>query len=137
MDFELGGRKFQISKINALDQFHIARRMGPILADIVPIIQQLNKKKLDTLSEDEKLDSFGKLASPFMVGLAKLSDEDAEIVLFGLLSCAEIQGASGAWMKITNKKLLLAQDLELPHLINIAGHSFMHNISGFFGGVPR
>jgi hypothetical protein len=138
VDFQIGGRNFKISKIDAFKQFHVVRRIGPILADLLPGMKELQGvKNFESLGEGEKLDAFAKLAAPFMNGLAKLSDEDAERVLYGLLTAVEIQGAGGGWMKISNEKILLVQDLELPILMNLAGRALMHNLSGFFGALPR
>lgn len=138
MDFQIGGRNFKLCKIDAFKQFHIVRRVGPILADLLPGMQELQKiKNFDSMDESQKLESFAKLAGPFMAGLAKLSDEDSERVLFGLLASVEIQGPTGGWMKVATDKILLVQDLELPHLINVAGRAFMHNLSGFFAALPQ
>lgn len=138
VDFELGGRRFKLSKIDAFKQFHIVRRVGPILADLLPGMQELQKEKnFESLNETQKLSAFAKLAGPFMAGLAKLSDEDSERVLYGLLASVEIQGPTGGWMKIASDRILLAQDLELPQLMNIAGRAFMHNLQGFFAALPQ
>ena len=35
-DFEIGGRQFKLNKIDAIKQFHVARRVSPILGDLMP-----------------------------------------------------------------------------------------------------
>jgi hypothetical protein len=136
-DFEIGGRKFKLNKIDAFKQFHIVRRIGPILADLIPAmknVQQISGKA--ELSESEKLDQFAALAAPFMTGLSKLSDADSELVLFGLLSSVEVN-ANGAWAKVATSSMLMMQDMELPILLQVAGRAFMFNLSGFFAALPR
>lgn len=137
-DFEIGSRKFKLSKIDAFKQFHIVRRIGPILSDLLPAMRDAGKfKNMDLLSEDEKLEQIAKFAAPFMTGLSKLTDADADLVLFGLLSSVEMQQAQGNWAKIASNSMLMMQDLELPILLQIAGRAFMFNLSGFFGALPH
>lgn len=137
-DFEFGGKKFKLSKINAFKQFHIVRRIGPILSDLVPVLSGANAlKNPDKLSEEEKLTAIAKFATPIMQGLSKLSDADAETVLFGLLEAVEMQQAAGNWAKVASGSMLMIQDLELPVMLQLAGRAFMHNLSGFFSALPQ
>ncbi len=136
-DFQIGARNFKLNKIDAFKQFHIVRRLGPILGDIIPVAQQMSKSKKENLSEDETFESLAKLAGPIMSGLAKLSDEDSNLVLLGLCSAVEMQQAQGNWARVATQAGLMFQDLELPVLLQIAGKSFMYNLSGFFAVAPQ
>lgn len=135
-DFEFGGRKFKIGKLNAFKQFHIVRRIAPILADLLPGIGELQKiaKKGDK-TEEESFQESAVILTPLLTGFSRLSDTDAEFVLYGLLSCVEVQIA-GSWAKVSTESMLMVQDMELPALIQIAGRSFMANLSGFFAALP-
>ena len=137
-DFEIGSKKFKLCKIDAFKQFHIVRRIGPLLADLLPAMKDAQKlKSLDSLSESDKLDQLAKFAAPIMLGLSKLSDQDADLVLFGLLSSVEVQQPGGNWAKVSTQTMLMMQDLELPILLQIAGRAFMFNLAGFFAGLPH
>ena len=121
-----------------MKQFHIVRRMGPILVDLLPEIQKLaNLKNFDKLPESQKFDKVAKLAVPFMHGLSKLTDEDADYVFQGLLASAEIQQAAGNWARVYLNGTLMFSDLDLPILIQVAGRAFMFNLSGFFAALPQ
>lgn len=135
-EFDIGGRPFKLCKIDVFKQFHIARRIAPLLADIVPVLGDLKKLKgFDDLPNNDKLDNLAKLAKPLMDGLAKLSDEDSNRVLFGLLSAVEVNHM-GSWTKVSTDSMLMVQDMELPVLLQVAGRAFMYNLSGFFAAVP-
>lgn len=138
-DFEIGGKKFKMSKVDAFKQFHITRRMGPLLADFIPIMGEIAKvhKAEKDMSETDKLEEFGKLAAPLMTGLSKLTDVDADYVLFGLLGSVEVQQATGNWARVASSNMLMIQDMELPVLLQIAGRAFMYNLSGFFAALPQ
>jgi len=139
-DFEAGGRKFKLNKIDAFKQFHIVRRISPLLAKLVPVMSSITKAKVGDLSEEQKLDEFGKLAVPIMMGLSELSDADADYVLFRLLGSVEVQqefSGSTVWAKVATDSAIMMQDIELPILLQVAGKALMYNLSGFFGSLPR
>lgn len=138
-DFEIGTRKFKLNKMDAFKQFHIVRRIAPILADMLPAVSDAQKlmKQKEGESESEKLEGLSKIIGPIMNGLSKLSDEDSNRVLFGLLSSVEIQQSTGNWAKVATDSMLMMQDLELPILLQIAGKAFMYNLSDFFAGLPK
>lgn len=138
-DFDIGGRKFKLGKIDAFKQFHIVRRVGPILADMLPALKDIAKaaKGGPDESEEMKLDQISKFVGPIMEGLSRLSDADADKVLFGLLSAVEVQHGGGSWAKVSNGTMLMMQDLELPVLLQLAGRAFMFNLSGFFAALPK
>ncbi len=136
-EFSIGGRDFKLCKIDAFKQFHIVRRIGPLLSDLLPAMKDAEKlKNLDALSESEKLDQIAKFAGPIMNGLSKLPDADADLVLFGLLASVEVKQAAGNWTKIASNSMLMIQDMELPVLLQLAGRAFLFNLSGFFGVLP-
>lgn len=137
-DFEIGARKFKLNKIDAFKQFHIVRRLGPILGDIIPVAQKLVGSKIDDLSEDQKLEQIAKLAAPLMTGFSKLSDEDANKVLLGLCSAVEMQQMpAGNWARVATDSMVMFQDLDLAVLLQVAGRAFVYNLSGFFASAPQ
>lgn len=135
-DFEINGRKFKLNKIDAFKQFHIVRRMAPLLGDLLPAMKDA-KAVSESASESEKLDQLAKIAAPFMSGISKLTDQDADKVLYGLLSSVEIMQSAGNWARVSTDSMLMMQDLELPVLLQIAGRALMFNLSGFFAALPQ
>lgn len=135
--FKIGDRNFKVSKINAMKQYHIVRRIAPILSEMIPAMKQIAKQNTEGLSEDEKLEQAAQIAMPIMNGISKLSDKDSEFVLYSLLAAVEIQQAEGNWARIVNGDMLMFDNLELPVLLQAAGRSFMFNMTGFFGVLQR
>lgn len=139
-EFELGSRKFKIGKLNTFKQFHIVRRISPILADLLPAIkevQKFQKKKEEQKTEVEKFDELATILGPVLTGFSKLNDEDSEFVLLGLLSCVEVQGPGNIWAKVSTGTQLMFDDLDLPALLQIGGRVFVANLSGFFAALPQ
>lgn len=137
-EFEAGGKKFKVGKLDAFKQFHIVRRIGPLIAELVPSMTAISKAKVDSLSEEQKLAEFSKLAAPLMQGLSKLSDDDSNYVLFKLLSAVEVyQPEFSRWSKVASDNSLMMQDIELPVLLQMAGQALRFNLSGFLTALSR
>lgn len=134
-EFEYGGRRFKLSKVNPFKQFHIVRRVSPILSDLLVIAPQIEKLSKKDSTEDDKTKMLSEVAGPIMKGLSKLTDADADYVLYGLLNAVEVEH-SGVFSKVAQGENLMMQDLELPTLINIAGKAFMFNLQNFFAVLP-
>lgn len=134
--FEIGTQEFKLNKINAFKQFHIVKRISPILADMIPAMKDMQKVGQGKQSESDKLDEFAKILTPIMNGIAKLSDADSDKVLYGLLSSVEVKQGVG-WAKVSTDEMLMMQDMELPLLLQLAGRAFAFNLQGFFAAVPK
>jgi hypothetical protein len=136
---KLLGREFKLGKIDPFKQFHIVRRLGPILGDLIPVAQKLQGTlKESGQNEEQKLQAVAELAKPVMNGLSKLSDADANTVLLGLLSSVEVkQMPAGNWAKVARDEMLMIQDIDLSTMLQAAGRAFAFNLSSFFAIAPQ
>lgn len=134
--FEIGGRHFSLSKLDAFKQFHIVRRVGPILTELLPNLDAL-KVAGEAKNDSDRMKQLANFASPILDGLSKLSDADSEYVLHGLLSCVEVQQAAGNWAKVFANGFMMINDIELPILLQLAARAFAYNLSGFFAALPQ
>lgn len=135
--FQIGDREFKVSKINAMKQYHIVRRVAPILSELLPIMKDLAKSAGKEMTQDEQLDQAAKFVGPVMNGLSRLSDKDSEFVLYNLLSAVEIKQAEGNWARIVVNDSLMFDNLSLPVMLQAAGRAFMFNMTGFFAEHQR
>lgn len=134
-DFSAGGREFKLNKIDPFKQFHVIRRLGPLLGDIIPAAKKIANLTGETsaLGEEEKFDQIAVFAKPLMDGFAELSDEDANKVLLTLLEAVEIkQPESNSWARVARDGNMMIQTLELPVLLQCAGRAFGYNLKSFF-----
>jgi hypothetical protein len=133
-EVEIGGLKFKLGKLNAYQQFHVVRRVGPLLSDLFPALSKVKDlKDLDKMSDEEKFKAFSDLLSPVAQGFSKLSDVDADYCLNTLLSSVEVNQAQfGTWARVATKDQIMIQDIELPVLLQVAGRALMFNLKGFF-----
>lgn len=128
--FSINGVSFKLNKLSAFKQFHIVRRLAPILGEMLPVLQ-----KLQGLNKAESQSDQLALLEPIMKGLGGLSDADSDKVLLGLLSCVEMQQSTGNWAFLVRNDQLMFGDLDLPVMLQAAGRAFAYNMAGFFSGL--
>ena len=137
--FEVNGVKFQMMKLDAMKQFHIARRIGPILSELLPSLKEIaaTSKGMPEAVGGDQMDAIAKVIGPIMMGLSRLSEEDSERLLKDLLARVQMWDTRfNTWVNLIAANQIALQDIELPTLIQIAGQSFAFNLSGFFNARP-
>jgi hypothetical protein len=110
---------YSLSKLPAIKQFHVARRIAPLLTELAPLLKKGTTDPLDALI-------------PAVNALQKLSDDDSEYVLYSLLNCASIKQPAGGFAPVCVDKVLMFKDLPLDEMLELAGRAFLHNLGNFF-----
>lgn len=123
MELELDGHTYRIGKLDARAQFHIVRRLAPVLGELAPALQG-GKGGLDAL--------------PLIAtAVAKLSDADADYCIFGLLKVVHRKQPNGlGWGPVATENLLMYDDIGMTQMLKLAWESLMFNMSGFFAALP-
>lgn len=123
MEFELEGHTYRANKIDARSQFHIVRRLAPVIGELAPAMQK-GKGGLDALP-------------PLANAIAKLSDNDADYCLFGLLKAISRKQPQGTgWAPVSTGELLMYDDITMPTMLQLAWKALSHNMQGFFAALP-
>ncbi len=113
---DLGGSVYTVVKLSAMQQFHVTRRLGPLLA------AAKGSGTLQGLTD----------------GLAKLPDAEAEYILFGLLAGIRKKEAGGlGFAPLVVDGRLMYQNISLPDMLQLAYKSFMVNLQGFSAALPQ
>ena len=123
------------TKLNARQQFHIARRLAPLIGQMMslgPVLQAAFSDGNDTVSAE----SIEALLMPFAGALSRMSDEECDYVLDRALAVVQRREGNGAqpvWVDIWNARAntLQFQDIELPAMLRIAAEVLQENLSGF------
>ena len=115
MDFQVKGINYKAGKMPAMKQFHIVRRCAPLLAGIT--------------DKDKALESI-------FNGIGNLKDEDADYILFGLLSCVQRDRSPNGWANVSTGTSLMFDDIDLGAMLQIAAKAFQENYAGFLDAVP-
>jgi hypothetical protein len=122
MEIEFDGKTYRIGKIDARAQFHIIRRLAPILGDLVPAV---------------KTNGGGDALQAITGALAKLSDADADYCIFGLLKAVSRKQPNDiGWGAVTTGESLMYDDMTMPMMLQLSWQVLKFNMSGFFAGLP-
>lgn len=122
MEFELEGKVYKTGKLDARTQFHIVRRLAPVIGEIAPFAQG----------------KVGVEALPILANaISKLTDADADYVIFGLLKVVVRKQDQGlGWGPVSTDDQLMYDDITMPLMLKLAWKAFGFNMSGFFSALP-
>lgn len=114
MDFDINGNAYRSEKLDAKRQFHLARRLAPILSKI-PGVQE---NKLFEVIADE---------------IAMMSDENCDYVIDNCLSVVKRQQGD-AWVPVFNARANRMQfhDIDMGAMLQIARYVLEENLQSFF-----
>lgn len=114
----IGERTYTVGKMNAEDQFHVLRRVMPL---VKPILESLklgigfNPLMLVQISED----------------LASLSDEQLNYVLHKCMDVITVQAGGSAPIKLRVNGRYMFADIDLPIMMQLTWAVLMENFRPF------
>ena len=133
MDFTIGDKQFRAGKLDAFAQFHVSRRIAPIIPTLIPLFVKIAQD--GNLAKD--MLGVSQLLGPFADGLANMSDETSEYVLSTCLSVVRRQATGGNWAPVWNKqaKSCMFDDMDLGDLIQVTIEVIKDSLGPFIQGL--
>lgn len=123
-EIKVGDHLYRIGRLDARKQFHVARRLAPVLAG---------------LSGSAGKTSGGLVAQlmPIADALSKMADEDVDYVLDTCLAVCQRaqQGGQYAAVTVANGGLMF-QDIDMAQMIKLTVAVIQGNMAGFFDAAP-
>ncbi|HFX6333865.1 TPA: phage tail assembly chaperone [Acinetobacter nosocomialis] len=157
---EINGIEYTIGRLNAVDQFHVSRKIAPIVPKLMPIIAEVAKghltkviaaieaneekvKKAKESGEVEEnfqdpeanpdLDDLTPLAdafSPLMEVLASMPEEDVNFIIYKCLSVVKRGGAV-----VCRNNTIMFDDLDMTQLLPLVIATIRINLGNFILGL--
>lgn len=136
---EIGEYKYQIGKLNALDQLHVSRRIAPIIPTIAPLLVQLVDAGLTDLDEGEPLDiemlkTLAPSFQPFAEALAEMTDEHTEYVLSKCMSVVRRKTNDG-FAAVWRGKSPAFDDMEMSEILPLVIAVLRSSLGNFMAGL--
>lgn len=138
VEFEVGGQTYRTTKMNTFVQFHLARRVAPLM---IPIAARLGEggdlRQALAGSDGEPMMQF---AVPIIEAIGTMSDTDAENIIFPCL--AVVQRRTGpAWSGVLaggglGAQAMMFDDISLPDMLQLVWKVLEVNLQAFFHAVP-
>lgn len=125
---EMNGKTYKIGKMNALAQFHVARRLLPALATAGIGLAQLK--------EMSSLDDLMALAVPISDVVSKMTDADANYIIFTCLQVVSREevlepGKPGRYAPVVSGNQLMYADIDMMQMLRLAAEVVKENLGGF------
>lgn len=125
-ELTLGQDRYQIGRLPALSQFHVTRRVAPILANMgVSVIDSL--RTTGELSDEDMVSVMGTAAEV----VAKMTDADVDYVIFTCLAVVR-KKQEDVWAAVVSGKQFMFQDMDMQLMMRLTVAVLKENLSGFF-----
>lgn len=130
-EIELAGHRYSLGRMSAMQQFHVSRRIAPIIPALIPVYLRMQASG-KPLTED--LDGLAAALQPLADGLAALKDEDAEYVIGTCMSVVQRQQSTG-WARAWNGKDPMFDDMDLSVTLPLVVQVISANLGSFIQGL--
>lgn len=129
-EFVVGGQTYRWSRLDARKQFHVARRLAPILAGIAGAVGAA----ADAGAAAGHMDLSGVDLNGVADAFASMPDDRADYVLDALLGAVQRQAdGAAAWSNIrTPGGAMMFADIDFSQMLQIAWKVLEGNLGGFF-----
>lgn len=133
-EIDSGGQRYKIEKMNPIQQFHVARRVGPVFA-ICGITAA-------HLSGEERIEVAGfiPILGPMTQVLSQMPDEDANYVIGECLARIE-RRVGDRWAPLTASRqaptaapVMMFEDTDLKTILQLTWESLKENLGSFMQG---
>lgn len=131
-EITVNDQQYRIGKLTAMQQFHVSRRIAPIIPTLIPVFVKLTRD--GGLSGD--LAGFGEVLAPFADGISKLEDQASEeIIAMCLAVVSRLDGQK--WSPVWNRqyKTCMFDDIDLSVMINLAVQVIKDSLTPFIRGL--
>lgn len=145
--FKIGDNEYRSDKLDALTQFHVSRRLLPVLTSFTDVMVNLGPETTAALvgGGDEASgalsSALGDLAAmrPLLEAIAKMPDDDANYVLNAALRVTHRanlapSGEVVSWSPVWNAtaRRVMFDDIEMMEMLQIARAVLTESLGRFF-----
>lgn len=140
-ELEIGGNTYRINSMPAMTQFHVMRKLGPVLPGIVPVLAQAaaalpqadGQEDGGAMATVDGVAAIAMAARPLLDGLAAMADADAEYVINHCLSAVMRRDHGGkSWNAVSRDGVTMFDDIDLMTSMQIVWAVLRENYTGFF-----
>jgi hypothetical protein len=134
LEFEIDGKNFKVEKLSAKKQWHLSRKLAPLLPPLAPLFLKAGNLKGKSATD---LLAFVEMAEPFAEALSTMKDADADALFDLALEAVKIETSPGQWMPVMIRGADVAPVIELndfDKLLPIILRVIVFNLGGFISG---
>ncbi len=121
---EISGHEYRIGKLDAFEQLHVARKLGPAFSKLIEAFRKNPEAA-------ESGDIFALATEPLMETFAEMSKEDVEYIVNTCIATCERKQDRG-YAKVAVNGNVMFQDIEVDGLIGLTLAVVQENLGRFF-----
>jgi hypothetical protein len=132
-EFNHDGVQYRIKKLNAIEQWHLNRKIAPLIPPLIPVFLKMARESAlaEVMAKEREaqgkapvdtafdVESIAGLLGPFAEGIATMSDSDSEYVINTCLSAIQRNISANVWMPVWSVAAKASQFPELNDLSNV------------------
>lgn len=132
-ELDLNGHRYSIGKLSAKQQFHVSRRIAPIVPTLIPVFVRLAAGSRG-ITEDPG--GMADVLQPLADGLAAMKDEDADYVLDTCMQAVQRRQEHG-WTAVwsASQRVPMFQDIDLSVMLPLALRVIVGSLGPFIQGL--
>lgn len=132
-EITIGSATYRIGKMDTFTQFHLARKLAPILLGLgqAALGNIVSTTEAKPTQEEWAL----KALEPILATLGRMDKTDVDYILNTCLSVVYRLQDGPRWAPVQQQGALMFQDISLPTLMRLVTETVKENLSGFFGEV--
>lgn len=125
-ELEVGGKQYRIGKLDLMMQWHLSRRLAPLLASAGISLAMLAAGSKKDLSVSDFAPSLGPVANV----LSMMTDAQSDYIMFNCLAVVHRRDGD-RWAPLTTGDRMMYQDLDLPATLRLVVEVLKHNLQNF------
>lgn len=129
MEVTIKDRRFKTGRLDAIQQFHVARRIAPILSTFMASVAAKQMAEIEQMPESAMLSL---LVSPAMAALAEMPQDDADYVIQACLRVCEREEPGGWQRMIAPNGRLVFEETDLATILQLVIAVVKENLGAFF-----
>lgn len=127
---EAGGHTYGVSTLDTFTQWHLARKMGPLLIPILPMVMRLYAAGQKKMVFGDLMKEIATYLPDALSILASMPQEDADFVLLTCLGALHRKEKTG-WAKVRSAGALMYSDIKLPAMLQLTYEVIKANLGDF------
>lgn len=127
-EITVNDQTYRIGKLSALGQFHVSRRLAPVLAAVGISLQSLTQGMQADLSD------FTTTLGPVADVMSKMSDEETNYIIFTCLNVVSRKD-DNRYAPVSQAGTLMYQDIDMPVMLRLVIAVLQENLGNFLQGL--
>jgi hypothetical protein len=130
-EIELNGIQYRTGqKISAMDQFHVFRKLSPVMSGMGETFNQMPRTQADGAPPPA---GFWQALRPGAQALADMTKDDSEFVLYTCLRNTMRDNGAGGWARVmADNGALMFEDIDAWTMLQLTWAVIQDNLGSFF-----